>query len=213
MGHKVNPLSFRLPLNHKWQSIWFSDKNYAELLHADIKIRNLITKKYRNSGVDSVNIARGTNEIIITISTAKPGLIIGRSGSGVNDLKASLEKIVSGKMRLNIEEIKKPDLKANLIAQSIVNQIERRVSYRRAMKQAVEKSIVAGAKGIKIMVSGRLNGAEIARSEKLVQGPVTLATLRSDIDYACVPANTTFGVIGVKVWIYLGVSDANTSEN
>ncbi len=213
MGHKVNPTSFRLPLNLNWKSKWFSDKNYAELLHADLAIRKFTDKRYKNAGIESVIIERGTNEISVTIHTAKPGLIIGRSGVGATELKVALEKIAGGRVRLNIEEVKKADGSASLVAQNIAGQIERRVSYRRAMRQAIEKAMATGVKGIKISLSGRLNGAEIARNEKMGQGSVTLATLRSDIDYAQVDAFTTFGVIGVKVWINKGVSDAVTKEN
>ncbi len=212
MGRKVNPNSFRLPIIKNWQSMWFADKDYVTLLHNDLAMRKHIETKLKNAGIESVKIARGANEIIVTIRTAKPGLIIGRSGVGVNELKSALEKIAGARVRPNIEEVKKPDLSAPLIAGSIVNQIEKRVSFRRAMRIQIEKCIAAGAKGIKIQVSGRLNGAEIARSEKLVSGSVTLATLRSDIDYAAMHAKTTYGVIGVKVWVYKGERSAVTSE-
>lgn len=204
MGHKVNPTSFRLPLNLDWQSKWFATKDYAKTLLEDVKIRGNIESKYRNAGIESIIISRGTNEILVTIKSAKPGLIIGRSGMGSADLTHNLEKLSKGHIRLSIEEVKKIDISASLVAQSIAGQIERRVSYRRAMRQAVEKAMSAGAKGIKICVSGRLNGAEIARSEKVVQGSVTLATLRNNIDYFYQPAKTTYGIIGVKVWIYKG---------
>lgn len=204
MGHKVNPISFRLPLHLDWQSKWFAGKNYSNLLLEDVNIRKLIDNKYRNAGIASITISRGTNEILVTVKTAKPGLIIGRSGMGSTELKLQLEKLTSGRIRLSIEEVKKIDTNASLVAQSIASQIERRVSYRRAMRQAVEKAMSSGANGIKISVAGRLNGAEIARSEKIVQGSVTLATLRSNIDYSYIPAKTTYGIIGIKVWIYKG---------
>ncbi len=213
MGRKINPISFRLPLNLDWQSKWFSQHNYAKLLHNDLAIRKMITARYKNAGVAAILIARGTNEINITIKTAKPGLIIGRSGSGVTDLKNELEKIAGSRIRLNIEEIKKADARATLVAQNIASQIERRVSYRRAMRQAIEKAMAAGVKGIKINVAGRLNGAEIARVEKMAQGSATLSTLRSNIDYAQERAMTTYGVIGIKVWIYLGETDATAEES
>lgn len=212
MGHKVNPFSYRLPITKNWLSKWFATHDYAKLLHADLAIRAYVEQKLKNASVESVMINRGTNEINVTIKTAKPGLIIGRSGAGVADLKIAIEKISGGRVRLNIEEVKKPDASAKLVAQSIAAQIEKRVSYRRAMRQAIEKAIAAGAKGIKIQVSGRLNGAEIARSEKLVSGSVTLATLRSEIDYGQIHARTTFGIIGVKVWIYKGERSAVTQE-
>lgn len=213
MGHKVNPTSFRLPINKDWQSKWFATKDYATLLHADLALRAYVEKKMKTAGIEAVLIHRGTNEINITVRTAKPGLLIGRSGAGATELKNQLEKMSAGHVRLNIEEVKKPDLSAQLVAQSIANQIEKRVSFRRAMRQAIEKGMAAGAKGVKINVSGRLNGAEIARSEKLVQGSVTLATLRSNISYACVHAHTSFGIIGVKVWIYIGEHHAVTEED
>ncbi len=212
MGHKVNPISFRLSINKEWQSKWFATRDYAKLLHSDLAMRAYVEKKMKTAGIEAVLIHRGTNEINVTVRTAKPGLLIGRSGAGATELKTHLETMSGGRIRLNIEEVKKPDLSATLVAQSIANQIEKRVSFRRAMRQAIEKSMAAGAKGIKINVSGRLNGAEIARSEKLVQGSVTLATLRSDISYACVHANTTFGVIGVKVWVYKGEQHAVAEE-
>ncbi len=212
MGHKVNPFSYRLPLTKNWLSKWYAGHDYAKLLHSDLAIRAYVEQKLKNASVESVLINRGTNEINVTIKTAKPGLIIGRSGAGVADLKVAIEKISGDRIRLNIEEVKKPDASAKLVAQSIASQIEKRVSYRRAMRQAIEKAMAAGVKGIKIQVSGRLNGAEIARSEKLVQGPVTLATLRSDIDYGQIHARTTFGIIGVKVWIYKGERNAVTQE-
>lgn len=212
MGHKVHPFSFRLPITLAWQSKWFASRDYAKLLHADIAIRQMIVKKHKNAGIESVVIGRGTNEINVTVRTAKPGILIGRSGTGANELKLALERIAGGRVRLNIEEVKKIDLSAPLIAQNLASQLERRISFRRAMRQAIEKGMGAGAKGIKVMVSGRLNGAEIARSEKLGQGSVTLATLRSNISYAQADAFTTYGVIGVKVWVYLGERDAVTQE-
>lgn len=213
MGRKINPVSFRLPLNLDWQSKWFSRNNYAKLLHNDLAIRSAIINKYKNAGIAVILIARGTNEINVTIRTAKPGMIIGRSGAGVADLKTSLEKISTGRIRLNIEEVKKADACAALVAQNIASQIERRVSYRRAMRQALEKAAASGVKGIKIKIGGRLNGAEIARVEKMSQGTVTLSTLRNKIDYAQSEAKTTYGVIGIKVWIYLGETDATAQES
>lgn len=212
MGHKVNPTSFRLPLNLDWQSKWFATRDYAKLLHADLAIRKYIASKLKNASVELVLISRGTNEINVTIRTAKPGVLIGRSGAGANELKTAIEKLAGGRVRLNIEEVKKADMSATLIGQNIASQIERRVSYRRAMKQAVEKAIAAGAKGVKIKVSGRLNGAEIARTEMLSHGRVTLATLRSDIDYGAVEALTTYGIIGIKVWVYRGETHAVAKE-
>ncbi len=208
MGHKVSPISFRLPLNFDWKSKWFSSRNYPALLHADLAIRKFLDTKLKNASIESVNIHRGTNEINIIIKSAKPGVLIGRSGAGANDLKTALEKIAGARIRLNIEEVRKPDISAPLIAQNIAFQIEKRASYRRSMKQSIERALSGGAKGIKIRISGRLNGAEIARSESLSSGRVTLATLRSDIDYAYVTALTTYGIIGIKVWVYKGETDA-----
>ncbi|MDO8513330.1 MAG: 30S ribosomal protein S3 [bacterium] len=211
MGQKVNPLSFRLPIEKKWASKWFAKRDFAVFLVEDIKIRNFIYKKLgTNSAVERVEIARNRDNITVRVYSARPGVIIGRSGQGINALKDAIEKEIfhnhpKQKIKLEIIEIKNPELSAALVAQNVGSQISRRVAYRRAVKQALEKTMTKGAKGIKIRVGGRLNGAEIARNEKFSAGTVPLGNLRADIDYSIFHAITTYGVIGVKVWIYKGL--------
>ena len=207
MGQKVNPISYRLQLNKDWRSKWFvSDKRkYAAHLHDDLKVRKLIsTKLGSRAAINRVDLARTPNLVTITIHTAKAGVVIGRGGAGVQELKAQIEAIYKQTVRVNIEEVKKTDLHAKLVAENIAHQLERRMSFRRAIKSSAAATMRAGAKGIRIEVAGRLNGAEMSRREKEVQGSVPLHTLRADIDYAQVPAQTTAGIIGVKVWIYKG---------
>lgn len=210
MGQKVNPISFRLPIMKNWNSRWYADRDYAKYLIEDFRLRTAIEKKLGvNSAVDRIDIERNRDTITIRIYTARPGVIIGRSGQGINDLKDHLTNSLykgqpSGKIKLEIIEIKVPELSASLVAQNVGSQLSRRISFRRAVKQAVEKTMGKGAKGVKICVSGRLGGAEIARTEKFGAGSVPLGNLRADIDYHIFHARTTFGVIGVKVWIYRG---------
>ncbi len=206
MGQKVNPISMRLQLNKDWRSKWFVDKrDYAEYLKADLAVRKLIQNKVGMRGaVNKVDIERSPNLVTVTISTAKAGVVIGRGGSGAQELKAAIEKIYGVPTRVNIEEIKKPELYAKLVGENIANQLERRMSFRRAIKSASAATMRAGAKGIRIEVSGRLNGAEMSRREKEVAGSVPLHTIRADIDYAGVRAQTAAGIIGIKVWIYKG---------
>lgn len=207
MGQKVNPISYRLQLNKDWRSKWFvADKRkYASNLHDDLKVRKLIsTKLGSRAAINRVELARTPNLVTITIHTAKAGVVIGRGGAGVQELKAQIEAIYKQTVRVNIEEVKKTDLHAKLVAENIAHQLERRMSFRRAIKSAAAATMRAGAKGIRIEVAGRLNGAEMSRREKEVQGSVPLHTLRADIDYAQVPAQTAAGIIGVKVWIYKG---------
>ena len=208
MGQKVNPTSWRLKINENWKSRWFGrGKNYAEYLHQDLQIRKYILKEYQAAAISKVEIDRDANKITVTVKTARPGVIIGRGGVGAEKIKSGIEKIIKGnKIKINIEEIKNPDVDANIVAQNIVAQIEKRIPFRRAMKQAIEKAQSAGTRGIKVQISGRLNGADIARSEKATYGLVPLSTLKSSIDYASVPAFTTYGVVGIKVWIYKGES-------
>lgn len=208
MGQKVNPFSIRIGVTNNWRSQWFAKKtDFARFLLDDQKIRQTV-KKYtaKDSAIGSVMIKRDVDQITVIIHTAKPGMIIGRAGAGVDALKAALAKVIKNqtKIKVDIHEIKNGDLWAAIVAQNIASQVERRISYRRASKQAIERSMGRGAKGIRIAVAGRLNGAEIARSEKFSQGTVPLSTFRADIDYAQVDAHTTFGVIGIKVWIYKG---------
>lgn len=206
MGQKVNPISMRLQVNKDWRSKWFVNKReYAAYLKDDLEVRRLIAKKLGSrAAINRVEIARTPNLVTVTIHTAKAGVVIGRGGVGVQELKAQIEKIYKQSIRVNIEEVKKTDLHAKLVAENIAHQLERRMSFRRAIKSAAAATMRAGAKGVRIEVAGRLNGAEMSRREKEVQGSVPLHTLRADIDYALVPAQTTAGIIGVKVWIYKG---------
>ena len=206
MGQKVNPNGLRIGVNKEWNSSWIANKkDFSKFLVEDNAIRNFITKKYVNSAVARVQIERTANRVIIDVFTSKPGVLIGAKGAGVEEMKKELIKLTNNKnINVNIKEVKRPDLDADLVAQSIAQQLEKRVSFRRAMKQAMSRVMRAGAKGCKVMVSGRLDGAEIARSEHYHEGRLPLQTLRSDIDYALCEAHTTFGVIGVKVWICKG---------
>jgi small subunit ribosomal protein S3 len=206
MGQKVNPISMRLQVNKDWRSRWFVDKrNYAKYLHDDLQTRRLIQKKLgMRAAINKVDIERSPNLVTITIATAKAGVVIGRGGVGAQELKAAVEKIYGIPARVNIEEIKKPELFAKLVAENIAHQLERRMSFRRAIKSSSAATMRAGAKGIRIEVAGRLNGAEMSRREKEVAGSVPLHTIRAEIDYALVPAQTQAGIIGVKVWIYKG---------
>lgn len=206
MGQKVNPISMRLQVNKDWRSKWFaSKKEYADYLTQDLTVRRLIaTKLGSRAAINKVDIERSPNLVTVTISTAKAGVVIGRGGSGAQELKREIEKIYGVQTRVNIEEIKKPELYAKLVAENIAHQLERRISFRRAIKQSSAATMRAGALGIRIEVSGRLNGAEMSRREKEVAGSVPLHTIRADIDYAHVGAHTPAGIIGVKVWIYKG---------
>lgn len=207
MGQKVNPISFRLQVHKNWNSRWFANKkDFATWLAEDIKIRELIEKRYEaRPTIDRIEIERNANLITVTIHTAKAGVVIGRGGAGVTELKSLLEKIASLPVRINIEEVKRPDLSAKLVAENIARQLERRGNFRRAMKMAAQNTMNAGAKGVRIQVAGRLNNAEMARREKTIQGSVPLHTLRADIDFHSARANAPgVGIIGVKVWIYKG---------
>lgn len=204
MGQKVNPKSIRLKINQTWTSRWFGGRNYTENLIADIKIRQILAKRLKEASVSEVIINRDANKVTIDIHSARPGVIIGRGGAGTDELKKLLKPFSGNRLQINIIEVKKPDYDAAIIAQNIANQIEKRVPFRRAMKQTVEKAKEAGVKGMKIVVSGRLNGADIARSEKVLYGTVPLSSFKSDIDYKHVQSHTTYGVIGVKVWVYKG---------
>jgi small subunit ribosomal protein S3 len=205
LGHKVHPHGFRLGVIKGWDSRWYAGRNYKDLLAEDRKLRAAIRKRLANAGVSRIEIERvaGT-QIGVSIHTAKPGIVIGRSGESVERLRQDLERLTKKKVRLNILEIRNPDVDAALVARAIAEQLEKRVSFRRAMKQAVQKAMRAGAKGIRVVAGGRLGGAEIARTEKEVEGSVPLQTLRANIDFGMAEAHTTFGVCGVKVWIYHG---------
>ena len=206
MGQKVNPISMRLQVNKNWRSKWFASKrDYASYLTQDLAVRKLIhTKLGSRAAVNRVDIERSPNLVTVTIVTAKAGVVIGRGGAGAQELKALIEKIYQVPVRVNIEEIKKPELYAKLVAETIAHQIEKRINFRRAVKSATGATMRAGAKGIRVEVAGRLNGAEMSRREKTVEGSVPLHTLRADVDYANVTAQTQAGVIGIKVWIYKG---------
>ena len=204
MGHKVHPLGFRIGVIRDWQAKWYADKHFAENLREDVKLRQAIQATHPESGVSLVEIERQANEVTITLHTARPGVVIGRGGQRVDEMRLNLENLIGKRIRLNIREIQQPELDAYLVARIIAEQIERRVAYRRAIKQAVFRTIQAGAKGVRISCAGRLGGAEIARRQTTHQGQVPLHTLRADIDYGFTEANTTLGRIGVKVWIYKG---------
>lgn len=211
MGHKVSPISFRLQISKDWASKWYSEKDYAMYLHEDIKLRDYIMNKIgRKSGISKVVIERNANQISLFIHTSRPGVLIGRGGAGAIELKTKLQKMIKSQLKdINIEEIRNPEINPKLVAENIASQLERRMAYKRAIKQSVDKALKAGAKGVKIMVSGRLNGAEIARSEFTSEGKIPLQTIRADIEYATARANTTYGVIGIKVWIYTGGTTRN----
>jgi len=207
MGQKVNPISFRLQVHKNWDSRWFvaGKRDYAKWLVEDIKIRELIEKKFASRPtINRIEIERSANLITITIHTAKAGVVIGRGGAGVTELKAQVEKIASLPVRINIEEVKRPELAAKLVAENIARQLERRINFRRAIKMTAQNTMAAGAKGIRIQVAGRLNNAEMARREKVIEGSVPLHTIRADIDFHSARAQTPAGIIGVKVWIYKG---------
>lgn len=206
MGQKVNPISMRLQVTKNWRSRWFTGKKeFSSWLAQDYKIRNLIEKKFeQRPTINLIEIERQQNQVEITIHTAKAGVVIGRGGAGVNELKAMIQKIVDQPVRINIEEVKRPDLAAKLVAENIAHQLKRRINFRRAAKMATQNAINAGAKGVRVEVAGRLNGAEMSRREKFIEGSVPLHTLRADIDYHLAKAHTPAGIIGVKVWIYKG---------
>lgn len=206
MGQKVNPISMRLQLNKDWRSKWFSSKReYARFLTEDLQVRKLIDDKYgKRAAINTVDIERSPNLVTVTINTGKAGVVIGRGGSGAQELRQAIEKIFKVPVRVNIEEIKKGELYAKLVAENIAHQLERRIAFRRAVKSTAAATMRAGAKGIRVEVAGRLNGAEMSRREKHIEGSVPLHTLRADIDYALARAQTGAGTIGVKVWIYKG---------
>ncbi len=207
MGHKTHPVGFRLGIIRDWSAHWFAAKakDYKRMTLEDTRLRKLVTERYGEAGaVSRIDIERGPQDLVVTINTARPGIIIGRGGQRVDEMRADLEKVTGKRARLNIQEVRQPELDAMLVARSVAEQLERRVAYRRAMRLAIQRTMQSGAKGIKILCSGRLAGAEIARRDKLMDGRIPLHTLRADIDFAYSEANTTFGKIGVKCWIYKG---------
>jgi len=204
VGQKVNPVGLRVGIIRDWESKWYAGKDFGTLLLEDVKIREYLKKKLKDSAVSHIEIERAANRVSVSIHTAKPGMVIGKGGAEVEVIREQLAKMTNKKIHINIIEIKNPELDAILVAESIAQQLERRVSFRRAMKQALQRSMRQGAKGIKTAVSGRLGGAEIARAESYSEGTVPLHTLRADIDYGTAEAHTTYGRLGVKVWIYRG---------
>ena len=216
MGQKVNPNGFRLGVNRTWSSRWFSKSNYAKFLHQDLEIKSYVEKKLKNASIAKINIERAAKKIRISIFSSRPGIIIGKKGADIEYLKNKLTKLSNLEVFLDIKEIRKPEVEAKLVAENIATQLEKRVSFRRAMKKSVQSSMRPGAKGVKVLCSGRLGGAEIARNEKYNEGSVPLHTLRSDIDYATAEAETTYGIVGIKVWINKGIilkKDPYASEN
>src|SRR5438309_5997138 len=212
MGQKVHPIGFRLGVYRNWDARWYADKDYTALLHDDIAIRKLIGGRLRNAGVARIETERRGNELTVTIQTAKPGIVIGKQGASVDSLRDELEKITAKKVRVTIHEIKTPELDAKLVAENVASQLEKRIAFRRAMKQAIMRTMRAGAKGVKVQVSGRLGGSEMSRREWDRDGRVPLHTLRANIDYGQTEARTTFGRIGVSVWVYLGDFDLSEPE-
>lgn len=204
MGQKVHPIGMRVGVIRDWDAKWYAKKEYAEYLHEDLRIRKFIASKLADAAVSTVEIERAANRVNVSIHTAKPGMVIGKGGAEVENLRKELNKLTGKRVHINIVEIKKPDLDAKLVGEGIARQLENRVAFRRAQKQAIQRTMRSGAKGIKTQVSGRLNGADIARSEGYSEGTVPLHTLRADIDYAWEEADTTYGKLGVKVWIYRG---------
>ncbi|HYX22667.1 MAG TPA: 30S ribosomal protein S3 [Thermoanaerobaculia bacterium] len=204
MGQKTHPYGFRLVYNKTWHSRWYGEANYAATLHEDLKLRRQLKARLGHAGVSEIDIERAADKLRVTIYTSRPGIIIGRRGAEVDKLRDDLQKGMGREVHINIQEIQRPELDAQLVSESIAGQLERRVSFRRAMKKAMESAFRFGAKGVKIMVGGRLGGAEIARSEWYQEGRLPLHTLKADIDYGVAEARTTYGVIGVKVWVYKG---------
>ena len=205
MGQKVNPISLRLGVNRSWDSVWFDEKNFASRVNEDILIRHYLNRRFSRSSIANILINRKPSKTTITVSTSRPGLIIGKGGSEIEVVKKQLKKILGySNLQINVNEIKRPGLSAELVGQNIAQQLGKKVNYRRAVKKSIQATMSMGAQGIRVGISGRLNGAEIARGETFRDGRVPLHTLRADIDYALVEANTTYGIIGVKVWIFKG---------
>ncbi len=213
MGQKVNPIGIRLGINKDWNSKWFANRNYAQLLNQDINLRKYLKKKLMSAAISRIQIERPANNAVVTIHTARPGVLIGKKGGGIEALRAEISTQLGVPVHLNIEEVRKPELDSTLVAEGIAQQLEQRVMFRRAMKRAVTSAMKSGAKGIKICVSGRLGGAEIARSEWYREGRVPLHTFRADIDYGTAESKTTYGIIGVKVWIFKGESIPQKNRN
>ena len=204
MGQKVNPYGIRLGINKTWSSRWFSKNEYTKLLHQDLKIKNYVEKKLKNASISKINIERAAKKLRVSIYSSRPGIIIGKKGADIETLKQDLSKMSNLEVFLDIKEVRKPEVEAKLVAENIASQLEKRISFRRAMKKDVQSAMRLGAKGVKVVCSGRLGGAEIARTEKYHEGSVPLHTLRGDIDYSTAEAETTYGICGIKVWINKG---------
>ena len=204
MGQKVNPYGIRLGINKTWSSRWFSKKEYTKLLHQDLKIKSYVEQKLKNASISKINIERAAKKLRLSIYSSRPGIIIGKKGADIETLKNDLSKMSNLEVFLDIKEVRKPEVEAKLVAENIASQLEKRISFRRAMKKAVQSAMRLGAKGVKVVCSGRLGGAEIARTEKYHEGSVPLHTLRGDIDYSTAEAETTYGICGIKVWIFKG---------
>ncbi len=204
MGQKTHPYGFRLGYNKGWRSRWFAKKEYADLLHEDVVLRRQLKDRLKSAGVNGIDVERAANKLVVRIYTARPGIIIGRKGSEIDKLKNDVQKRTNREVHIDIQEVHRPELDAQLVAESIALQLEKRVAFRRAMRKAVDSALRFGCKGIKVRVAGRLNGAEIARKEWYLQGRLPLQTLRANIDFGTAEAHTTYGVIGVKCWIYQG---------
>ena len=204
MGQKVNPYGIRLGINKTWSSRWFSRNEYTKLLHQDLKIKKYVANKLKNASISKINIERAAKKLRLSIYSSRPGIIIGKKGADIETLKNDLSKMSNLEVFLDIKEVRKPEVEARLVAENIASQLEKRISFRRAMKKAVQSAMRLGAKGVKVVCSGRLGGAEIARTEKYHEGSVPLHTLRGDIDYATAEAETTYGICGIKVWINKG---------
>ena len=204
MGQKVNPYGIRLGINKTWSSRWFSKNEYTKLLHQDLRIKSYVEKKLKNASISKINIERAAKKLRLSIYSSRPGIIIGKKGADIETLKKDLSNMSNLEVFLDIKEVRKPEVEAKLVAENIASQLEKRISFRRAMKKAVQSAMRLGAKGVKVVCSGRLGGAEIARTEKYHEGSVPLHTLRGDIDYATAEAETTYGICGIKVWINKG---------
>lgn len=204
MGQKVHPYGFRLGVNRTWRSRWFARKDYGGLLHEDLRLKTMLKNKFAHAGVSRIDVERAANKLTVIIFTSRPGIIVGKKGSEIEKLKKELQLVTGRDVNLKIQEISKPELDSQLVAEGIAQQLEKRIAFRRAMRRAVDGTLRFGAKGIKVRISGRLNGAEIARTEWYLSGQLPLHTLRADIDYGFAEASTTYGVIGIKVWIYKG---------
>ena len=204
MGQKVNPYGIRLGINKTWSSRWFSRNQYTKLLHQDLKIKSYVEKKLKNASISKINIERAAKKLRLSIYSSRPGIIIGKKGADIETLKKDLSNMSNLEVFLDIKEVRKPEVEAKLVAENIATQLEKRISFRRAMKKAVQSAMRLGAKGVKVVCSGRLGGAEIARTEKYHEGSVPLHTLRGDIDYSTAEAETTYGICGIKVWINKG---------